>query len=139
MSAELIALAQSAATTLVGAAATDAWSAVRAGFVKVFGRRGDAARTDRQLDDTADQLRLAAAADRAAVTGRLATAWETRLTDRLDAEPELATALRQWLESAAGSVPPSVTQQVNIAMGHAQQYIAQGPHATININGQPPR
>jgi hypothetical protein len=140
MSAELIALAQSAATTLVGAAATDAWSTVRNGFVKIFGRDERAVvRADRQLDDTADQVRLAAAADREAVNGRLAVAWETRLADALDTEPEIATALRQWQEAVESVVPPSVTQQIYIARDKATQYIAQGSNATINVHRSSPR
>ncbi|MFB9183509.1 hypothetical protein ACFFX1_35725 [Dactylosporangium sucinum] len=97
MDAELVALATSAATALVGAMAKDGWDALRSRFARLLGRG----------DQRAEQLALETldedAGSLAPGTEReLAAAWTARLRDLLRADPGAAGPLRELLAATGG-------------------------------------
>ncbi|WP_433046402.1 hypothetical protein [Dactylosporangium sp. CS-033363] len=133
MDAELVALASSAATALVGAMAKDGWQAVRAGVARLLGR-GDARAEQaalETLDEDAAGLRPGGEAE---VTG----AWAVRLKDLLRADPEAAAALRDLLTpdgggavSASGSALAAGRDvHVQAAYGGVAAGTIQGPVTT---------
>lgn len=109
----LAALASAGSAAVVTAMATDGWETAKHGFARLLGR-GDRARIA-SLEEQLDR-------DRAALTGLTAgqleraqeiseADWRARLTDLLEAIPEIEAELRAWLASVGRSTP-SVTQHV---------------------------
>ncbi len=102
MDPELMALATSAATTVVTAMATDAWQAVRAGVARLLGR-GDG-RVEQlaleTLDEDAANLSMEPTSE-----GRrdLTAAWTARLRDLLRSDPGAAEAQRELIADVAAS------------------------------------
>src|SRR5689334_647983 len=98
---QLVALAMSAATTVVGAMSTDAWRVVRDRVAGLVGR-GDV-RAERVALETLDEdaAALAAGAGDADTQRDLSTAWSARLRDLLRADPEAADALRALVAEVA--------------------------------------
>jgi dsRNA-specific ribonuclease len=123
----LVQLATSGATTLIGAAATDAWQQARAGFARLLGR-GDAdkqALAARRLDALTAAVSEAAEPDK--VREQMLPVWQTRLTDLLEEDPAAADLLRalrdelqerlpapqqQWVQNVTASAPGAVAQGV---------------------------
>lgn len=124
MNAELVALAQSAGTTLVGLMATDAWERTRDGIVALWQRarpeRADAVAAE--LGNTREDL--AADTD---TEGELAAEWQGRIRRLLIDQPQVAEELQRLLDELSPSTSPtaaaSVTQHAS-ATGHSRVYQA---------------
>lgn len=135
MDTELIALAGSAGSTLVGLAATDAWNGFRNGLLGMWRR----ARPDRvdaiadELDAAQEELRSAHAADDQVLMSELAAEWGSRIRRLLAAHPDLAEELRGLLERNTDPASTSVVQKVK-AYGHAQVHQA-GRDLTVREEG----
>jgi hypothetical protein len=102
MDQALVALAASAATTLVNAVTTDGWQAVRAAIGRLLGR-GDK-RAEESVLETLDEdatvlVGSADAATRAAVQAQ----WSVRLRDLLRVDPDAADELRRLIADAANA------------------------------------
>jgi len=134
MSAELIALAESAATALVQAATTDTWHAARDRVLRLFGRDGkrEAERAERRLERTAAKLQGVEASELEQARIAQSAVWEESLSELLDEHPEFAEELRAF---AADFAPAGTANtQINVARDHATQYIAFGDGASVNHN-----
>ncbi len=125
--AELLALAGTAASALVGAVAEDAWAAAKAGIARLLGR-GDRTReaaVEGQLERTRAEVE-SAGADGAAVRGRQEAVWAGRLEDLLIERPEAAAELRALVDeigAVAGSRSAGHVVQHVTASGNAQQAV----------------
>ncbi|GAB1692474.1 hypothetical protein [Krasilnikovia sp. M28-CT-15] len=125
MEAELLALAGTAGSALVGAVAKDAWEVTKAGFVRLLGRgdRGREAVVEQQLDRTYSAVEGAGAeVDR--VRGQQEALWAGRMEELLIERPAAAGELRALMEQlAATSGARSVGHVVQhaTASGNAQQ------------------
>ncbi|MFF7012333.1 hypothetical protein ACFY9Y_22665 [Streptomyces fimicarius] len=124
MNAELVALAQSAGTTLVGLMATDAWERTRDGVV-AFWQRARPERADAvaaELSNTREDL--SADTD---TEGELAAEWQGRIRRLLTDQPQVAEELQRLLDELSPSTSPaasaSVTQHAS-ATGQSRVYQA---------------
>ena len=141
MTAEwLVGLAASGGGALVGAVVTDVWQAARSGYARLFSR-GDGPRgelVEARLDALAAEVRRAGPADRDAVCGRLALAWQTRLIDLLEEHPDAADELRDLVATLRDGVPGirEAWTQTNVARDRSTQYVVQ--RGTIEIHGPGP-
>jgi hypothetical protein len=105
MPSDLTALAALASRTIVAAASTDdvsadEWGTAKRGVARLLGR-GDPERqlrTERQLDQTCDQLRAAAGQEREKRTRAEEAAWRDRLEHLLKEHPDVADGLRQQVD-----------------------------------------
>lgn len=100
MDAELVALASSGATTLVGLMVTDGWTQARARFARLFGRVQD----DTEADLEESRAHLIAAGGSAASRAEVERVWRDRIAALLVAAPEASQELRDILETAAPRV-----------------------------------
>lgn len=126
MEAELLALAGTAASALVGAVAKDAWSAAKKGTARLLGR-GDQAReaaVEGQLERTRAAVE-SAGADSEAVRGRQEAVWAGRLEDLLIERPGAADELRTLVREigATGTRSAGHVVQHATASGNAQQAV----------------
>jgi hypothetical protein len=132
--AELLALAGTAASALVGAVAKDCWTAAKNGVVRLLGR-GDRTRqaaVEEQLERTRVELE-AAGADAGAKT-RQEAVWTGRFEDLLIDRPVAAAELRALVDeisSATGSRSVGHVVQQATASGNAQQAV-QGHGSQVN-------
>ncbi len=101
MAERLLALTALAGRMVVVAAATDEWGTARRGFARLMGR-GDAEQTrltERQLEETREQLTRAAGPSAGQIRTTLAALWAGRLAELLeenpDAEAELQALVRE--------------------------------------------
>lgn len=90
---DLDALAALAGNTLVTAAVTDGFEAVRHKVARLFGRGKPEAGVERRLDATRQQLTAAAPGELDNVRGAQAGKWQTRFADLLEDRPEAAVEL----------------------------------------------
>jgi hypothetical protein len=105
MPSDLTALAALASRTVVAAASaddasSDEWGAAKRGVARLLGR-GDPERqlrTERQLDQTRDQLQAAAGQEREKRTRAEEAAWRDRLEHLLMEHPDVADGLRQQVD-----------------------------------------
>ena len=98
----MMALASLAGQTVVKAATTDAWGAVKNGIARLLGR-GDPEQErlqERRLDDTRAQLIGPEGAGTVQARSVLATQWATRLMDLLEDEPGFADNLRALVQQS---------------------------------------
>ncbi|WTC92173.1 hypothetical protein OH733_15690 [Streptomyces griseus] len=124
MNAELVALAQSAGTTLVGLMATDAWERTRNGVVALWQRarpeRADAVAAE--LSNTREDLTAYTDTE-----GELAAEWQGRIRRLLIDQPQVAEELQRLLDELSPSTSPaaaaSVTQHAS-ATGQSRVYQA---------------
>jgi hypothetical protein len=93
MDAELVSLASTGATTLVGLMVTDGWAQVRSRVAALFGRGGEA-----ELDQSRQELLAARDEDDADLAADVESHLRTRLRRALQADPELAGRLRELLD-----------------------------------------
>lgn len=133
--AELLALAGTAASALVGAVAKDFWGAAKNGVVRLLGR-GDRTReaaVEGQLERTRVELE-AAGADGGATRSRQEAVWTGRFEDLLIDRPVAAAELRALVDeisSATGSRSAGHVVQQATASGNAQQAV-QGHGSQVN-------
>lgn len=121
-------LATSGATTLVGAAATDAWQHARDGFARLLGRgREDReAVAERRLQALAAEVERAPLDERAGLRQRLLPAWQTRLADLLEEDPAAAELLRGLVDEVRERLPSVQQQWVQHITATACGAVAQG-------------
>jgi hypothetical protein len=103
VSAEIVAtLATSGATTIVQAAATDAWSQTKRGFARLLGR-GDAAATagaEADLEQTSTELATRAGDDLELASRQQRLRWEALLLRLLLDHPDAQAEMEQLLSGA---------------------------------------
>jgi hypothetical protein len=132
----LAALVEAGSGALVGAMATDAWQATRAGVVHLFGRGGTVRRKviEAQLDGHADLV--ARAESPAAVRQSLVGLWRQELEALLHCCPEAEQELRALMMHISEALPDreQAWTQTNTAHDHATQNIVQ--HGTLNVHSQ---
>lgn len=100
-------LASSGASALVSAAATDAWAAARAGFLKLFAR-GNPQReciAANRLDEVAVQVESVDEECRDEVREALTHVWRVRLSDLLEEEPDAAEQVRVLVDQVRAALP----------------------------------
>jgi hypothetical protein len=135
----LLSVAAAGGSAFVGAAASDAWQAARAGVVALFGRggqrRGELA--EQWADQTAAEIEQAPEEQRPQVRERLAPVWQQRLADLVQEYPEVGEELRAWAQRLQAQLPAAQQTwvQTYIARDHSHQYNA--PHGSINVNTYP--
>ncbi|WP_422738135.1 hypothetical protein ACN263_02060 [Micromonospora sp. WMMD729] len=116
MEAELVALAASAATSVVSAMATDAWQSIRGRIAQLLGR-GDT-RSERVALETLDEDAVLLAAGAAVETRQEVTAaWTVRLRDLLRADPSLAAGLRELVADVDASTGSASASGHGVAAG----------------------
>jgi hypothetical protein len=108
-------LINAASSALVTAMATDAWSWVKQGFVRIFGRAGAAPKSvENRLEASRGEL-VAAAGDETVRAG-IESAWRTRILDIIEDDPTLMADLwalvekaraQNWNSSLAGPIVQS--------------------------------
>jgi hypothetical protein len=111
----LAALAAAGGTAVVGAVATDAWQATRAGVAWLLGR-GDPDRTD-AVEQQLERTRVSVV-DGSGDVEKLRAAWTGRLEDLLIERPEAAGQLRELIARAG----PAIQQHV-VGFDNAQQAV----------------
>jgi hypothetical protein len=130
----LIALAGAGGSALVGAMATDAWQATRAGVARLFGHGGSDRQTaiEAQLDGNA--ALVAQASDPDEVRQSLAAVWRLELAALLRQYPETEDELRALVEQIQQVLPPGQQTwvQTNIARDRSTQYNVQ--HGDIHVH-----
>jgi hypothetical protein len=121
-------LAASGATTLVGAAATDAWQYGRDGFARLLGRghQDREAVAERRLQALAAEVERAPVGERAELRQRLLPAWQTRLADLLEEDPAVAELLRGLVDELRERLPSVQQQWVQHVTASADGAVAQG-------------
>jgi hypothetical protein len=129
MTAEwIMGLAQAGGVALMGAAATEAWSVAREGFVALF-RRGDARRAESLglvLDEDAATVAKAVSANRDEVRQWLLPGWQTRLVDLLREYPEAADELKAWMVRVERTLPAGHQTWTQSVTASASGAVAQG-------------
>lgn len=139
----LLSLASSGATTLVGAAATDAWQYAKAGFVRLFGRGDDEreAVARRRLDALAAEIEREPEEQRSERRQELLPAWQTRLGDLLEEDGDTAVPLRTLLEELQQRLPAAQLQWVQHITASGSGSVAQGVMFgnIVNHAGPPPQ
>ena len=130
-------LAISVATALLGAAATDTWTAARVRLLRLLRTLGGSGTRHREdiraaLDETADAFRATPSADQDRLRRRLLPGWTAQLSDLLDAHPELASDLRALVHE----LDPRVTNvQSNRSRDRSVMYVSQGSGAVTHLHG----
>ncbi|MFM9445531.1 hypothetical protein [Streptomyces acidiscabies] len=109
MEAELVALAGTGATTIVGLMATEAWDQVRQRVVRLFARGGDANAMDDEL--TASRTALVAAPEEE--TADVTASVRMRLRRLLAQNPEAAEELRLLVEEFTPAQNNSVRNTIS--------------------------
>ncbi|KND35554.1 hypothetical protein [Streptomyces acidiscabies] len=109
MEAELVALAGTGATTIVGLMATEAWDQVRQRVVRLFTRGGDANAMDDEL--TASRTALVAAPEEE--TADVTASVRMRLRRLLAENPEAAEELRLFIEEFTPAQNNSVRNTIS--------------------------
>lgn len=130
-------LINAASSALVTAMATDAWSWMKQGFVRIFGRAGAPAKSvENRLEASRGEL-VAAAGDET-VRAAIESAWRTRILDIIEDDPTLTTDLWALVEKARAqncdSVPASPIVQSASAFDSANQAV-QGSGVQSNSFG----
>jgi hypothetical protein len=103
----LIALAALAGNTVVTAATTDAWEAVRHKLAKLIGR-GDAKKeqlADKRLVETRQQLEALSGQELEKARADLGKIWQVRMADLLEEDPDLADGLRALVKEIQAQLP----------------------------------
>jgi len=103
----LIALAALAGNTVVAAATTDAWEAVRQKFARLLGR-GDEKKeqlADTRLAETRQQLAGASGQELERALAELGRLWQVRLADLLEEDPGAEADLRALVEEVRALLP----------------------------------
>jgi hypothetical protein len=141
----LIALATLAGNTVVAAATTDAWEAVRHKVARLLGR-GDPKKeqlAEARLEETRHQLEGVSGQELEKAKTDLGKVWQVRLTDLLEEDPGIETELRALVEEIQAQLPASVVTATDhsVASGRDVNVSASGggiAAAVIHGNVVPP-
>ncbi|MEV4948743.1 hypothetical protein [Streptomyces sp. NPDC053755] len=139
MEAELVTLASSAATTVVGLLATDGWEHVKRAVVALWQRaRPEEAETvEAELVEARGEILSARQAGDATTEDGLTSQWRLRLLGMLAADPALESRLRELLGELGPEKPeagrPGRVEMHGTASDNARLYMSGG---TMNITGQ---
>lgn len=144
----LIALAAAGGTSLVQAAATDAWAVAKAGVARLLGRGRPERVTviEARLEDSRTQLASLTGSQLRQGQQVQAQAWATRLQDLLEEDPDAAAGLERLLqELASAGVPGAVTAgDHGVAVGGSMSVTATTGgaaagviHGGVNTGGNP--
>jgi len=132
--AELVALASSGATSLVGLMVSDAWAQARGRFVRLFARGGADGRTDEQLQEAREELLTARESGYAEATGDVEAEWRTRLRRLLHSDPAAADELRALLDELAPQAAGGTVVVVNNSIsGVAHGTVVQGQNFSAGL------
>ncbi len=113
----LVALAALAGNTVVAAATTDAWEAVRRRFAQLLGR-GDSKKeqlAEQRLEETRQQLEGVTGQELEKAQADLSKAWQVRLADLLEEDPGVEAELR----ALVGEIRAQLPRRVVSAADHA--------------------
>ena len=130
MDPELMALASTVGTTVVGLLATDAWEKAKSALGGFWRRaRPDQAETvDAELVTARDELLAARAAGDTTVEESLVGEWQTKVRRVLGADPRLAAELRRLLDEeltpAMRAAGPGTVTMTATARDHGRVYQA---------------
>jgi hypothetical protein len=113
MEAELVSLASTGATTLVGLMVSDGWAQVKGQVAALLGRDaeatgasgGETGAAQAELEESREELLAAREAGDEGLAGDVEAALRTRLRRGLRADPELADELRALLEELEPQPP----------------------------------
>lgn len=132
---ELVALAGTAASSLVSAMAGDAWTQIRTRIGRLLGR-GDQQTENRALDTLdEDAAALAASGGDAALARDISTQWTVRLRDLLRADPDAADALRGLVAELGAPVVGTLSGHGAVAAGDVNVTAEHGGVAAVTIEG----
>lgn len=139
MEAELVTLASSAATTVVGLLATDGWEQAKRAVVALWRRaRPEEAETvEAELVEARTEILTARRAGDGRTEDDLTAEWRIRLRRMLAADPALASDLRELLGDLGPLTPeagrPNRVEMHGTASDNARLYMSGG---TMHITGQ---
>ncbi|MYS85543.1 hypothetical protein GTZ85_36380 [Streptomyces sp. SID5474] len=141
MEAELMTLAASGATTMVGLMVSESWAQARARIAALFGR-GDPAQgsaVERELESSQRELSVAREAGDDLVIADVEAEWRTRLRRLLRADPVAAAELRALLDELAPLVPDQAAGAVHNTISGGTQHgpVVQGRDFTGLTFGSP--
>ncbi|WP_327728994.1 hypothetical protein OG250_23205 [Streptomyces sp. NBC_00487] len=103
MTEELLVLASTTGTTLVGLMATDAWGTVKGAFVSIW-RRNHPELTniiEGELEATRGELVSTGHGDSPETVEDLANSWRSRVLELLETNPDAVDDLRRFLDGAS--------------------------------------
>jgi hypothetical protein len=116
---DVTALASLAANTVVAAAATDAFEAVRDRIARLFGRGRPDPATERRLGKTRAELSAATSTDAVDVEAAQRVQWRVRFADLCETYPEVVPELSRLVAELQAQLPGS---------GNVSNVIAGGTH-----------
>ncbi|GAB2722925.1 hypothetical protein [Kitasatospora kifunensis] len=135
MDPELVALASTAATALVGRLATDGWEQAKQRVTSLWRRRHpeqpeESETVAAQLTETREELLAARQAGDGQAEQDLAIEWRARLRDALRADPSLAAELRSLVAELKRTDPEPATGGNRVTM-----QATASDHAKIFMSG----
>jgi hypothetical protein len=140
METELMTLAASGASAVVGLLAEDAWTAAKERIAALFGRGrtdtdGDA--IEAELEESRGELIAARDASDETVPADIEALWRTKLRRLLQQDPDAAEELRALIAEAEQRTAPSapVTNTITDAEVHGSVVQAGRIEGGINIGG----
>jgi hypothetical protein len=119
---ELVVLASTVGTTLVGLMATDAWGTAKTAFVDLWGRHHpeDANAVGTELDTTRAELLDGHQRGDSRIEVELTNAWRSRVSDLLAVDPDAANEMRRFVDSAAAAVVSEERVEIQSVEMHAE-------------------
>ncbi|WP_406015909.1 hypothetical protein OG520_36070 [Streptomyces sp. NBC_00984] len=128
MEAELAALAETGATTLVGLMVSDAWTQTRARVARFLARGGETGGVDEELEASREELISARDGEAPDVAEDIEDEWRLRLRRALRADPAAAQELRLLLDELAPAAAgvPAVTVHNSVREGARTGPVIQG-------------
>ncbi|MEU0933753.1 hypothetical protein [Embleya sp. NPDC005971] len=124
MEAELMTLAASGATTMVGLMVSESWAQARTRIAALFGR-GDPAQgvlIERELESSQRELSVAREAGDDLVIADVEAEWRTRLRRLLRTDPVAAAELRALLDELAPLLPEEAMGTVHNTISGGTQH-----------------
>ncbi|MFB9688328.1 hypothetical protein [Amycolatopsis plumensis] len=128
MDADLVALINSGATTLLGLMIKDAWARSKKTASRLFSHNEDVASSvESELDETSRRLRIAFDSDDTDTQNEIATEWRSRLRRAVENDESLLDQLRDFVEQYKDCIDGRLESQTRIsikgkASGHGRIY-----------------
>ena len=121
MDAELLSLAGSGATTLVGLMVSDGWAAVRQRIARLLARNGDVESAEAELQRSRDEVASALAGGDAQAEAESIEEWTPRLRRLFRSDPDAGRQLLSLLEELRGETGAKADGSVhNVISGGVQ-------------------